>query len=130
MVSSFTQMLEQKYGDKLDQDAQDYIRFAVDGAKRMYDLINGLLAYSRVQTKGKEFVEVNMEDVFEKVIRNLDLRIKEKNVVITKNDLPVIRADESQMMQLVQNLVENGIKFSPAQIIFRKCGYRLSCFFR
>lgn len=114
MVSSFTQMLEQKYGDKLDQDAQDYIRFAVDGAKRMYDLINGLLAYSRVQTKGKEFVEVNMEDVFEKVIRNLDLRIKEKNVVITKNDLPVIRADESQMMQLVQNLVENGIKFSPA----------------
>ena len=112
MVTSFTQMLEKRYGDKLDQDAQDYIKFAVDGAKRMYELINGLLAYSRIQTKGKEFVEVNMEEVFEKVIRNLDLRINEKKVVITKNDLPVILADESQMIQLVQNLVENGLKFS------------------
>ncbi len=112
MVSSFTQLLEQKYGDKLDQDAHDYINFAVDGAKRMYDLINGLLAYSRVQTKGKEFAKVNMVEVFDKVQRNLSLKINERNAVITKNHLPAIYADESQMIQLVQNLIENGIKFS------------------
>ncbi len=114
MVSSFTQMLEKKYKGQLDQDAQDYIRFAVDGAKRMYQLINGLLEYSRVHSKGKDFVIVNMEGVFEKVTRNLERRINEKNVVLTKNDLPEVLADESQMIQLVQNLVENGIKFSPS----------------
>ncbi len=112
MVTSFTQMLEKRYAGKLDQDAQDYIKFAVDGAKRMYDLINGLLSYSRVQTKGKEFSRVNMSKVLDKVTRNLSLRIKEQNAVIVKNDLPVLFADESQMIQLVQNLIENGIKFS------------------
>ena len=112
MVSSFTQMLEKRYADKLDQDARDYIRFAVDGAKQMYELINGLLAYSRIQTKGKEFVKVNMSEVFKKVTWNLSLRIKEKNALITKSNLPVLIADESQMIQLVQNLFENGIKFS------------------
>ncbi|MDP4224422.1 MAG: PAS domain S-box protein [Bacteroidota bacterium] len=112
MISSFTQMLEKQYGDKLDQNAREYIKYAVDGAKRMYDLINGLLAYSRIQTKGKEFQQVNMADVLEKVKRNLRLLITEKNAVITANDLPVVFADESQMIQLVQNLVENGIKFS------------------
>ncbi len=112
MVSSFTQMLEQRYGDKLDKDAREYIRFAVDGAKRMYDLLNGLLAYSRIQTKGHKFVKVNMSEVFEKVINNLSLRIQEKNAIITKSSLPVIFADENQMIQLLQNLFENGIKFS------------------
>ncbi|MFZ0281992.1 MAG: PAS domain S-box protein [Bacteroidales bacterium] len=112
MVSSFTQLLEQKYRDKLDQDAHDYINFAVDGATRMYELINGLLAYSRVQTKGKEFARVNMAEVFDKVNRNLSLKINERHAVITKNHLPEIYADESQMIQLVQNLFENSIKFS------------------
>ena len=55
MVTSFTQFLEQKYKDKLDEKALEYIHFAVDGSKRMYDLLNGLLAYSRIHTKGKEF---------------------------------------------------------------------------
>ena len=112
MVSSFTQMLEKRYADKLDQDAKEYIRFAVDGAKRMYELINGLLSYSRVQTKGKQFVRVDMNSVFDIVSRNLTLMISEKNAALTKKDLPVLYADESQMIQLIQNLAENGIKFS------------------
>jgi light-regulated signal transduction histidine kinase (bacteriophytochrome) len=78
----------------------------------MYDLINGLLAYSRVQTKGKEFKLIKMADIFEKVKRNLGLMISEKNAVITRRNLPVVFADESQMIQLIQNLIENGIKFS------------------
>ncbi len=112
MISSFTQMLEKRYGDKLDKNAQDYIKYAVDGAKRMYELINGLLAYSRVQSRGKEFTKIRMADVCEKVKQNLGLMITEKNAVITRRKLPVIYADESQMIQLIQNLFENGIKFS------------------
>jgi PAS domain S-box-containing protein len=112
MVSSFTQMLEHRYYDKLDKDGKDYIRFAVDGSKRMYDLINGLLTYSRIQTKGKEFAKVKMNDVLEKVMKNLSLKIKEKNAVIVVKKLPVLFADESQMIQLIQNLVENSIKFT------------------
>ena len=112
MVSSFTQMLAQHYENKLDKEAQEYIKFAVDGSKRMYELINGLLAYSRIQTKGKKFARVNMNDVLEKVIRNLSLIIEEKNVVIAINEFPEIFADESQMIQLIQNLISNAIKFS------------------
>ncbi|MGB8491423.1 MAG: ATP-binding protein, partial [Bacteroidales bacterium] len=112
MISSFTQMLDQRYGDKLDQDAHDYIGFAVDGAKRMYDLLNGLLAYSRIHSKAREFTDVDMSVVFEKVTRNLSLRISERNAEIIRNELPVIKADESQIIQLVQNLFENSIKFS------------------
>lgn len=112
MVSSFTQLLQHKYHDKLDDDGNDYIRFAVEGSKRMYDLLNGLLAYSRIQSRGKEFTRVGMNDVLENVRQNLSLVIEETGANVTNTDLPVIFADESQMMQLVQNLIENSIKFS------------------
>ena len=112
MVSSFTQMLQHRYGDKLDSDANEYIKFAVDGSKRMYQLINGLLAYSRVQTKGKEFGKVKMDTVVEKVIANLSFMIEERKATINIRKLPVIFADENQMIQLLQNLIENGLKFS------------------
>jgi PAS domain S-box-containing protein len=120
MVSSFTQMLEQRYKDKLDDDGKQFIKFAVDGSKRMYDLLNGLLAYSRVQTKGKEFSKVKMNEVLVKVTRNLSLKITEREAVVDIKRLPVIFADESQMIQLVQNLIENSIKFSigPPHITF------------
>jgi PAS domain S-box-containing protein len=112
MVSSFTQLLQQKYKDKLDEDGNEYIQFAVEGSKRMYELLNGLLAYSRVQTKGRAFVRVDMNEIVEKVKANLNLVLKEREAVITVRTLPVIFADESQMMQLLQNLIENGLKFS------------------
>jgi PAS domain S-box-containing protein len=112
MVSSFTQLLAHRYEDKLDDDAKEFIKFAVDGSKRMYALLNGLLAYSRVQTGGREFSRIRMNDVLDKVIQNLSLKIEEKNAYISVGNLPVLFADESQMIQLVQNLVENSIKFS------------------
>lgn len=112
MVSSFSQLLQHRYKDKLDKDANDYINFAVDGAKRMYSLINGLLAYSRVQTMGREFQDVDMNVIVERVKSNLQLVIKERRAVIYSSHLPVIEADENQMMQLMQNLIENAIKFS------------------
>ncbi len=112
MVSVFTQMLAQRYGDTLDDDAREYIKFAVEGSKRMYNLINGLLAYSRIQTKGKEFNEVDINNVLEEVLRNLSLQIEKVNAVISLSDMPVIYADKSQMIQLFQNLISNSIKFS------------------
>ena len=112
MVASFTQLLSQRYKDKLDRDAQDFIRFAVDGASRMQDLINGLLDYSRIQTKGKEFSEVDMNQVMEEVNINLSLKRKEKNIQLSIDQLPVVIADEGQMVQLMQNLVGNAVKFS------------------
>ncbi|HLN20984.1 MAG TPA: PAS domain S-box protein [Bacteroidales bacterium] len=112
MVSSFTQLLQMRYKDKLDEDGKEYIRFAVEGSKRMYDLLNGLLTYSRVQTRGREFYNVDMKDVMDKVRGNLNLMISETGAVIECSGLPVLHADENQMIQLIQNLIENSIKFS------------------
>jgi len=112
MVSSFTQLLSQRYTDKLDKNAQEFIQFAVDGAARMQVLINDLLTYSRVQTRGKEFSNVDMHSVLGNVINYLQLRIQEKNALVTNDELPSIYADEGQMIQLLQNLVGNALKFS------------------
>jgi len=112
MVSSFTQLLSKRYGDKLDKDAQEYIHFAVDGTKRMYELINALLAYSRIGSRGREFSEVSMNKVIDKVIDNLHLSAKEKNIRLTVDELPVVMADEGQMVQLMQNLVGNAFKYN------------------
>lgn len=111
MVSSFTQLLQHRYHDKLDKNANEYIRFAVDGSKRMYELLNGLLSYSRVQTKGREFSEVDMNSVISQVTDVLNLKIKETGTEIKYEGLPVIFADENQMIQLMQNLIDNSIKF-------------------
>lgn len=112
MVSSFSQLLAMKYAEKLDDDAKEYIKYAVDGSKRMYDLLNALLAYSRVQTRGREFHPIDMNKVVEKVRANLHLLIEKTGTVIDSDNLPVINADENQMVQLIQNLIENGIKFN------------------
>lgn len=112
MVSSFTQLLQLRYGDKLDADAKEYINFAVEGSKRMYELLNSLLAYSRVQTKGRDFAAINMNKVLEKVKDNLNIAIKERGAVIHCTDLPSISGDENQILQVIQNLMVNAIKFS------------------
>jgi PAS domain S-box-containing protein len=112
MVTSFTQMLERKYKDVLDEKGMEYIHFASDGAKRMYELLNGLLDYSRIHKKGKAFNTVNMDQVLDAVLKNLSFKIEEKNAVVKIHRLPNVIADESQMIQLFQNLISNSIKFS------------------
>jgi PAS domain S-box-containing protein len=111
MVSSFTQLLAQRYKDKLDQDANDFIQYAVDGALRMQTLINDLLSYSRINTRGKDCTYFDIHAVLGQVIYNLQMDIKEKHALITNDELPVIKADESQIVQLLQNLIGNAIKF-------------------
>jgi len=112
MVTSFTQLLALQYKDKLDERAHEYISFAVDGSQRMYELLNGLLAYSRIQSKGKAFTRVNLNNVLENVTKNLSLQIKESSTSIEIDKLPEVFADENQMIQLFQNLISNSIKFS------------------
>jgi light-regulated signal transduction histidine kinase (bacteriophytochrome) len=111
MVSSFTQLLEKKYKDKLDQDANDYIKYAVDGAARMQKLINDLLLYSRITTRGKEFEEVDTVKVFDQALLNLQQQITESGALITTEGLPVLKADEFQLVQLFQNLIGNALKY-------------------
>lgn len=112
MVTSFTQLLSMQYADKLDDRAREYINYAVDGTKRMYELLNGLLTYSRIQTKGRSFNNVDLAKILEITLKNLALKIKESKAEIQSEELPVVVADEIQMVQLFQNLIANSIKFS------------------
>jgi len=111
MISSYTQLLERRYKDKLDKNANDFIEFTVDGANRMQKLINDLLLYSRVTTRGKPFKEVDSYSILGQVINNLQQSIKEMGAIVTNDDLPTIRADKSQIVRVFQNLIDNAIKF-------------------
>jgi len=111
MVASYTQLLAKRYGDRLDGDALEFIDYAVDGVTRMQALINDLLAYSRVGTRGGEPAPVPMADVLERVLRSLGPAVEEAGARITHDPLPVVQGDATQLSQLLQNLIGNAIKF-------------------
>jgi len=111
MITGFTQSLEKRYKDKLDKTANEYIDFIVDGATRMQNLIDDILAYSRVGTRGIPFEQVDMEKALADVLTNLKMAIEETDARITHDPLPVIPGDPVQMMQVLQNLISNAIKF-------------------
>ena len=111
MIGSYLQLLERRYQGQLDDKADKYIHFAVDGAARMQHLINDLLEFSRVTTRAKELEVTDVESVYNQVLINLEVSIKENNVVITHDPLPVVMADDIQLTQVFQNLISNAIKF-------------------
>ncbi|NYB27868.1 MAG: PAS domain S-box protein [Methanobacteriaceae archaeon] len=111
MVASFTQLLERRYKGQMDEDADEFIEFIVEGANRMKDLINDLLAFSRLNTEAKEFEKILMKLTLYDVLTNLKPTIKENNARITHDPLPTIKGEPSQINQLLQNLIANGIKF-------------------
>jgi signal transduction histidine kinase len=111
MVASFTQLLAKRYSDKLDDDAREFINYAVDGAKRMQTLISDLLSYSRVGTQGKAFELVHCDAVLDRVLKSLQLAIEDTGAVITREPLPAVAGDSIQLTQLFQNLLTNAIKF-------------------
>ncbi len=111
MVSSYTQLLARRYRDRLDSDADEFIAYAVDGASRMQDLINDLLAYSRVGSGSKPLDAVDCGSVLHRVAGNLQAAINDAGAEVTSDDLPTVRGDESQLALLFQNLIANGIKF-------------------
>ena len=110
-VASCLQMLEKGYKNKLDATADQYINYAVESSIRMKDLILGLLAYSRVATKGKPPQLTDCEQVLESTLKNLHSAIAETGAVITHDPLPKISGDDAQLLQVFQNLIGNAIKF-------------------
>jgi light-regulated signal transduction histidine kinase (bacteriophytochrome) len=115
MVASYTQLLARRYQGKLDADADEFIAFAVDGATRMQHLIEDLLAYSRVGTRGKQFASTDVNVVVSRVLRDLQGTIDGSRAVVTRDDLPTVDADAVQLGEVFQNLIANALKFRGAE---------------
>ncbi|MFS0516126.1 GAF domain-containing protein [Nostoc sp. UIC 10607] len=115
MVTSYLQLLERRYKNQLDANADQFINYAVDGARRMQTLINDLLNYSRVSTRGQPFIRVNCSVVLEQAIANLQIAIADSKAIVTHDSLPEVMADPTQLIQVFQNLIGNGIKFCQNQ---------------
>ena len=110
-VASFCQMLESRYKGQLDERADQYIAFAVDGAKRMQQLINDLLEFSRVGRSARSFQTVDLQRCLELALDNLEPRLVASGAVVTADQLPPVFGDEPLLVQLLQNLIGNAIKF-------------------
>lgn len=111
MVSSYLQLIERRYKDRLDQDANEFIGYAVDGAARMQQLINDLLSYSRVNSRTRPSHSVDCNQVLQQVLQSLKLLINECHAKIEYSDLPTVRGDSIQIIQVFQNLLSNALKF-------------------
>jgi light-regulated signal transduction histidine kinase (bacteriophytochrome) len=111
MITSYLQLLQRKYQGNLDDKADKYINFAIDGAARMQNLIIDLLEYSRVGTVDEEPESIDCEFILDKVLSNIKAVIKENNATISHDPLPEVMADSTQLVQVFQNLILNGIKF-------------------
>ncbi|NUB91150.1 MEDS domain-containing protein [Haloterrigena sp. SYSU A121-1] len=112
MVSSYLQLLENQYRDDLNEEAQEYIDFAVDGADRMRAMVNDLLAFSRVEQADGEFEPVDCNKLLDRVTDDLQVKIKENDAEISVKSLPTVQADSEQLEQVFSNLVSNAIKYS------------------
>jgi light-regulated signal transduction histidine kinase (bacteriophytochrome) len=115
MVAAYTQLLAERYQGKLDESADKYIHYAVDGALRMQRLVQDLLAFSRVGRSGADRRQVDCNSVLTTALQNLQAAIDESGARIEAGPLPILFADASQLLQLFQNLVANAIKFRAAE---------------
>ena len=116
MVASYMALIARRYKGKLDADADEFIAFAMDGASRMQRLIQDLLLYSRVGSKGSELAPTSSEDALQQTLMNLKGAIDDSGALITHDPLPIVMADETQLTQLLQNLIGNAIKYRRAGI--------------
>jgi PAS domain S-box-containing protein len=116
MVASYTQLLAKRYKGRLGSDADEFIAFAIDGCNRMQGLIQDLLAYSRVGTKEKVLQEVSGDEALQEALTNLRKLIEQSGAVVTHDSLPAITADDTQLVQVFQNLVGNAIKYRSAEV--------------
>ncbi|NLV14488.1 PAS domain-containing sensor histidine kinase [Haloarcula argentinensis] len=112
MVSSYVDLLDSEYGDDLDEEAAEYMAFAVDGARRMQEMVNALLRYSRVETNSGDFEETDPEAVLDRTVDALQMRIAEVDATIKAESLPPVEADPNQVGQVFQNLLENAIEYA------------------
>ena len=119
MVASYTRLLGKRYQGKLDQDADEFIGYAVDGATRMQRLIRDLLEYSRVGSENKSFERTDCEVVLRQVLDNLSASVRERRAEVTHDPLPIVHANPTHLTQVFQNLIGNALKFqgdAPAKI--------------
>jgi PAS domain S-box-containing protein len=116
MVASYTQLLAKRYKGHLDSEADEFIAYAVDGSNRMQGLIQDLLAYSRAGTNGKALREVSSEKALKDALSNLRATIQESGALVTNDSLPAITSDDTQLVQVFQNLVGNAIKYRSAEV--------------
>lgn len=111
MISGYVQLINKRYHEKLDQDATEFLQFALDGVQRMQRLINDLLEYSRVGRKGTDIEKINLEELYLKVLQNLKVAIEESKAEISHDPFPIVFYPERELYQLFQNLIGNAIKF-------------------
>lgn len=112
MVRSYLSLLEERYQQKLDADGAEMIRYASEGAERMQEMIDALLAYARIETRGDPMQPVDLDDVLDDALANLSLRIEETRAEIDRDPLPDVTADPAQLTELLQNLVGNAIQYA------------------
>ncbi len=110
-ISNYTKLLKRRYDDKFDSDAKEFMDFIIDGSTRMQHLIQDILEFSRIDRKGKEIKEADTLRALKKAISNLNAVIEKSRTSLTYNDLPEVMADETQLVRLFQNLLDNAIKF-------------------
>ena len=110
-IASFTQLLAKRHKNKIDEDSDEFMEYIVDASTRMQGMIKDLLQYSRVVSRGKIFKQTNAEEIVEYAISSLKTQIEDNDAEITYDKLPTVNVDSSQLLQLLQNLVENSIKF-------------------
>ncbi|MBM4258270.1 MAG: hypothetical protein FJ147_20540 [Deltaproteobacteria bacterium] len=111
MVSSYCRLLQDRYRGQLDTHGNEFLAYAMDGATRMQGLIDGLLSYSRIHSRGKPLIAVACAIVVQQALSNLKVAIEEARATITMDTLPTVRGDAAQLLQLFQNLLSNAIKF-------------------
>jgi signal transduction histidine kinase len=111
MVSSYLQLIDSRYKGRLDRDADEFIGYAVDGALRMKGMIEGLLAYTRVQTRAEPPQSIDAGQALDETLNNLRLSIEESGAAVTHDLLPTVSGDRTQLIQLFQNLIANALKF-------------------
>lgn len=111
MVTSYVQLLARRYKGRLDQDADEFIEFALDGARRMHNMVADLLRFSRLGTQGAAFAPIPLDAVLDRALNNLQRQIESTGATVTRTSLPVVMADEAQMVIVFQSLIDNALKF-------------------
>jgi light-regulated signal transduction histidine kinase (bacteriophytochrome) len=110
-IAGFTELLERRYRDRLDGDADRYLTYIVDAAKRMRILIDELLSYSRLGRGERKYLPIDCNKVLEQVLGDMEKTMKESGALVTHDELPAITADGVQLGQVFQNLIANAVKF-------------------